>query len=255
MATTPGVYNQHLENVTDDYNTLGANIQTTILDAVNEVLESVHEFPVDALPANAVGVTIQSRALRYLERANIRMQSWGWPENTMTSQEFYIQDDSTIGEVSDLEDLQTSTGHVLYICGAGRDSHRALSVMLQEEGSASAHTYTSKVGDSDAGVDYLGATTGADNPELQLDVVVKRPFSTLGAMLQGLIVKTAAQEMQRRLQGSPEADQMLMQERVLADTLVMRNRRGRGPREINASSPLVEMMQQQMQQQQQQQAQ
>jgi hypothetical protein len=162
------------------------------LDDINEVLESIGEFPVTTAPEDPSGTMIHERALRFLERANTRVQAQGWPCNTSMSE-----------AVSDASSLpEPSYGYILFIQGAGADGHRTLT--LRRDSSGNPKTY-----DADTGGDISSAVT--------LDIVRKLSWETLPDLLKANIVSSAALDMQRRLQGSPQADAFYQQEKILRD--------------------------------------
>ena len=209
----PATVELHLE--CDAYNdgnyaglsTESSQVHTTILEALNEVLESVTEFPVDAVPDDSTGQTIQARALRFLERANTRVQSLGWPENT------YYSQDKTVTQLAayDMSSTDPNNTFLLGISSAGKDSHRQLSLVRNSS------TGAVEVYDSDTNKTLTGSSS------VTVNVILKRRFSMLSPALQALVIRTAAQEMQRRIKGSMQADQALGQERGLAETGVAKN--------------------------------
>tara|TARA_B100001094_G_scaffold308940_1_gene342109 strand:- start:532 stop:1185 length:654 start_codon:yes stop_codon:yes gene_type:complete len=164
---------------------------TAVKDAVNELLESIGELPVSTSPTTSSGASIYNRALRFLERANVRTQAMMWPENT------------ALAKRDTVTNLIGSAGLALAVRAAGEDSHRSF-VVRESSGNQI-------IFDSDAGAAISGGTT------IQVDMCTKVPFKELSYHLRENIIKSAAQEFQRRLQGSPQADQMLAQERIFAD--------------------------------------
>lgn len=167
-----------------------------VLDAINEVLESVNELPIRIMPTDSTGASIEARALKMLERTNIEIQSMGFPENTS-----YAKD-----EVLSL--LSNITGETLSIKAAGKDGHRTL--VLRRD------NVTPEVWDADVGL-ILSAGT------VCIDIIDKIPFYQCSFDLQRNIVAAAAMKFQRRVAGSPSADQALVQERQFADYMVDRN--------------------------------
>jgi hypothetical protein len=112
MALTNNLFNE------TDYAiaTLNVNQELQIKNAVNEVLESIGEFPVSTYPLDPKGTMIHERALRFLERANISIQQEGWPVNTEMSVEF------------DASGTLDDAPPILRIQGSGRHGHRSLSL-------------------------------------------------------------------------------------------------------------------------------
>jgi hypothetical protein len=182
-----------------------------VLDAVNEVLESVGEFPVASVTSSS-GTSIESRALKFLERANIRVQSMGWPDNMV-----YAKSDTGTNHV---DGAYRNT--MLGVVGSGTSGNRTFTV--------GRNTGTDPfIYDSDSGTNVTSET-------IQIDIIHKIPFHQCSIGLQHNIVKTAAQDFQRRLQGSGQADQMLTQERGIADSMATRN----NPVRRNAVLPNVQ---------------
>jgi hypothetical protein len=183
MAMTDNLFNS------SDYS---AATPADYLNDINEVLESIGEFPVTAAPTTSTGTMIHERALRFLERANIRVQAQGWPVNTSMAE-----------SVSDARSIPETAGPVLFLQGSGADGHRTLTLRRTQDGN-------SRVYDADAGAE-LGAVL------VTIDVVRKIPWDTLPDLLKANIVSSAALDMQRRLQGSPQADAFYQQEKILKD--------------------------------------
>lgn len=194
-----------------------------VKDAVNEVLESIGELPVTNCPTSAVGSSIANRALRFLERANVRTQAMMWPENTALSKTATVS--NHVG----------TAGLALALRPAGADSHRSL--VVRENGN------NQIVFDSDAGSALSGSTT------IQVDMCTKVAFKDLSYHLRENIIKSASQEFQRRLQGSPQADQMIGQERMFADARTSRPEAMKKNAPLkNATSPFAQQQQPQSQQ-------
>jgi hypothetical protein len=169
-----------------------------IIEAVNELLETIGEFPVATIPTSVNDGTVAGRALSFLERANIRTQAMGWPENMI-----YAKTDTATNI------LAINSGNILGVQGTGKDGHRTLG--LRKSGG------TQEIYDADAG------TTVGGSDSIQVDVIQKLPWDDLSEHLRENIVKAAAMEFQRRLQGSQTQDAMIGQERQLADARVPRN--------------------------------
>jgi hypothetical protein len=177
----------------DVFTTMNASAgATNVLDAVNEVLESVGELPITTVPSTSVGASIHNRALLFLERANMRVQAMGWPENTTYAYSV------TAALLSD---------NALAVSGAGSDGHRTVA-LRRLAGAVS-------IWDAD-----VGAT---DDTAIQMDIIEKIDFSACGPELRANIIATASHLFQRRIQGSPQADQALTQERQIADMATQRN--------------------------------
>jgi hypothetical protein len=182
MAMTDRIFNS---------TTYSAAASADYINDINEILESIGEFPVTTAPEDPAGTMIHERALRFLERANTRVQAQGWPCNTTMAE-----------AVSDASSISETAGFVVFIQGAGADGHRTLTLRRTTDGDP-------KTYDADAGTEISGAVT--------LDVVRKLSWETLPDLLKANIVTTAALDMQRRLQGSPQADAFYQQEKILKD--------------------------------------
>lgn len=169
-----------------------------IIEAINELLETIGEFPIAAAPTSANDGTVAGRALSFLERANIRTQAMGWPENMIYAKS------ATATQI-----LALNSGNILGVQATGSDGHRTLG--LRSSGG------TQEIYDADAGTAVGGSDT------IQVDVIQKMAWDGLSEHLRENIVKAAAMEFQRRLQGSQTQDAMIGQERQVADARIPRN--------------------------------
>jgi hypothetical protein len=94
----------------------------TITQAVNELVETVGEFPMaEASTPLATGTSIYSRSRLFVRREAKRALTQGWPENTI-SQKRYTLDGA--GKVALAHPGQSLPD--LYIRSAGPDKHRTL---------------------------------------------------------------------------------------------------------------------------------
>lgn len=184
-----------------------------IVEAVNELLETIGEFPVSTVPLLSNDGTVAGRALSFLERANIRTQAMGWPENMVYA---YTGTGAAV--------LALNAGDILGVQGTGSDGHRTLG--LRASGS------TQEIYDADA-----GSTVGTTET-IQVDVIQKLAWDDISEHLRENIVKAAAMEFQRRLQGSQTQDAMISQERQLADGRIPRNDPGRKRSALPNSGPI-----------------
>jgi hypothetical protein len=181
---------------------LGSNTGRA-LDAVNEILESVGEFPISTLSGLASsGVTIAERAMKFLERANTRIQAMGWPENTAYA----------VSKTS-----ANMTAASLAAQAAGADSHRT--IVIRDNGGAP------ELYDVNTGAVLSGSAI--------IDLVTEIDFDNCSISLQDLITKTAKQDFQRRIQGNPQADQAIAQEMMMADRKTIRH----NPQKMNRMFP------------------
>ena len=101
----------------------------TVLDAVNEIVETVGEFPMTGTAPTGSGTSIYDRAKQFLDRENKRIQSLGWPENTIMCKG--IVSDATDGTIKSEDDVSPTPNkqlgtNVLRVRAAGSDAHRTL---------------------------------------------------------------------------------------------------------------------------------
>jgi hypothetical protein len=185
----------------------------SFVDAINEVVETVLEFPMTAGSSgegkpseNGDTTSIYYRAEQFIDRENTRIQAWGWPENTRKSKKF------TAGG-SSKEIVFAAAGDVLKVRGSGPDGHRTL-VMRKANGNT--QLYDADLGSIDI--------TSANGGDVYLDVVEKLDFSYLPTHVQDVIVARAKWTFQRRMQGNMQLDQALMQEYMQAESIAVRNK-------------------------------
>ena len=177
---------------------------TTLVEAINEVVETIGEFPMSGTAPASTGTSIYSRARQFIERETTKLLTEGWPENTEEARKFDLST-GTAGELS----LGAVTPKILRVRGAGPDKHRDL--VLRTDGGAL------KVYDADQKSFVLTIRDGASNrTDVYLDVTVAIDFENLSPGLKSLITARARLFFQRRLQGNPSLDTMLQQEYTLA---------------------------------------
>ena len=168
----------------------------TIIEAINEIIETVGEFPlastVSPVP-DGTGTSIYHRARMFLDREDTRIQSLGWPENT-------VKCDSHTASSGAITIADT----ILRVRAEGKSGHRNL-VIRDDSG-------TQKLYDADNGTFTFDTTE-----EVFLDTVTKLSFVDLPPLLQDVIVAKAKMEFQRRIQGNPQIDQALNQEYITAE--------------------------------------
>ena len=191
----------------------------TVLDAVNEIVETVGEFPMTGTAPTGSGTSIYDRAKQFLDRENKRIQSLGWPENTIMCKG--IVSDATDGTIKSEDDVSPTPNkqlgtNVLRVRAAGSDAHRTL-VLRDSDG----------VGPP-AGPQLWDANKDTGNfgndVTVFLDIVYLLDFADLPVLLQDVIVAKAKMEFQRRIQGNPQHDQALYQEYIQAEVALDRNR-------------------------------
>tara|TARA_B100001059_G_scaffold183800_1_gene185255 strand:+ start:5180 stop:5839 length:660 start_codon:yes stop_codon:yes gene_type:complete len=190
----------------------------TIVDAINEIVETVGEFPMaGATPPSGGGTSIYDRARNFLDRESKYVQSWGWPENTVVSKQ-YIADQS--GDKTVIDTHAT----FLTLRASGSSAHRNL--VARDDGG------TLRVYDGNAGtfafvaneklyVDEVTALKVVANGGIASDSAWGFELATVP--LQQAIVDQAKIKFQRRYQGSESAEVGLIQEAALSDIRVQRN--------------------------------
>ncbi len=192
-----------------------------IIDAINEIVETVGEFPMadnaDSNAPSGSGTSIYHRARKFLDRESKRVQSQGWPENTANGQ-------ARVADSSGHVDMTTGTGSngtYLSIRGAGPDAHRDLSLRVDTTDSNKLKVYDNNKGTfavtTNAGtifideVEAIGASTASWG------------FSNLSPQLQDVVVDAAKVRFQRRIQGNLDMDTALQHERMASDHVAPRN--------------------------------
>lgn len=184
----------------------------TMVDAINEVVETVNEFPMSGTtrPSQQDPVdetSIYARSEDFIVRESMRIQAQGWPENTDLCKPFTPVD----GRV-------TLPASILRVKGAGPDGHRSLVIreeVVDEDGVTVPYRrlYDANRNTFDMGTD-----------DVFLDAVVLLDIEDLPRTLQDVIVGSAKMKFQRRMQGSQLADQQLMMEYMQAEAVADRNR-------------------------------
>ena len=169
----------------------------TIVDAINQVVETVSEFPTTTQPS-AVGDTtsIYARAEQFIDRARYQVLSLGWPENTEMSRPF-----------TTASSYISMTG-ILSIQAAGPDQYRNLVIRKHNSGPA---VYDANL--------RVFVTTGT----VYLDAVILLNWDDLPLKLADVVVSKAKLLFQRRIQNGQLPDQQLQQEYIQAEMAVDRN--------------------------------
>lgn len=170
----------------------------TIIDAINQVVETVGEFPTTIQPSAGSGDTtsIYARAEQFIDRARYQVLSLGWPENTELSRPFV----AASGRIS-------MTG-ILSIQAAGPDQYRNLVIRKDNTGPAVYDANTRGF-----------VTTGT----VYLDAVVLLNWDDLPLKLADVVVSKAKLLFQRRIQNGQLPDQQLQQEYIQSEMAVDRN--------------------------------
>tara|TARA_R100000458_G_scaffold25185_2_gene22700 strand:- start:6332 stop:7027 length:696 start_codon:yes stop_codon:yes gene_type:complete len=186
----------------------------TLVEGINEVVETIGEFPMTGSTAPAAdGTSVYSRGRSFLERETKRIISEGWPENTELAKKY------DLAESTGILSLAAETLPVLRIQGAGPDRHRNL--VLRTD---SSDPTVLKVWDADQKSFDLRIRDGdTDRSEVYLDVTLELAFPEITPLLQDVILAKAKMLFQRRLQGNPSVDQALQQEFIMANRAAGRN--------------------------------
>ena len=177
----------------------------TLLEAGNEIVETVGEFPMTGPVADGSGTSIYDRARQVLDREDRRIQSQGWPENTVMGKAITASGAGVIGGSEGI------TNNTLRVRASGNSAHRTL--VIRESGG------TQVLYDANA-----DTPTFQNNEVVYLDIVTKLDFADLPPLLQDVVVAKAKMEFQRRIQGNPQHDQALYQEYIQAEVALDRNR-------------------------------
>ena len=176
--------------------------QYTIVDAINQIVETIGEFPMGgSVRPSASGDTssIYWRAEQHLDRALQQILAQGWPENTERSRQFTANGSGFV-----------TLSNILSIKAAGPDHFRNL-VIRNNAG-------TPTVYDADKRTFNLGASA-----TVFLDCTVLLTFEDLPTKLADVVIGQAKLLFQRRLQNSQLADSQMQQEYVQAEIRADRN--------------------------------
>ena len=194
----------------------------TIVDAINQVVETTTKFPW-GLPmapsaiitcaatgvsqtgtANADTTSIYARAEQFLDRARYQVLAMGWPENTEMARAF----PAASGKVP-LTGLS-----VLNIKGSGPDGHRNLVIRTD--------TVTGAVSVYDANLRTFAVTTGSLS--IYLDCVLLLTWADLPTKLADLVIQRAKVMFNRRLGENEQLnDAQLGQEYDISNEVIDRN--------------------------------
>lgn len=174
----------------------------TKLEAVNELLEAIKEWPVSTLDTG--GTSTAAIAESTLDRELKRVLSYGWHENTDLT-ELTPDGSNEITLPSGTLSIRTTNG----------DYNKDLAIV------------DSKL------YDRVNETSEFTET-ITLAVVVSKDLADLSVELSELVVKTAAVIFQRRLVGGKEQDAYLRQE--LAQASMRARRRDARSRKLNALS-------------------
>lgn len=181
----------------------------TFVEAINEVVETIGEFPMSGVlkpsALNPVDSTsIYARAEEFIDRYSKRVQSQGFPENTVFGKAY-----TPNGSDNNNVDLLPT---VLRLQSSGPSEHRTLTIRVDASDQA-----TPKIFDARLNSFNLGTET------VFVDQVELLPFGNLTPHLQDIIISLAKVAFQRRMQGNLNMDTALMQEYAQAEAQIERN--------------------------------
>lgn len=181
----------------------------TFVQAINEVVETIGEFPMsgvvkpsDLNPSDTT--SIYARAEEFIDRYNKRVQSQGFPENTVFGKAY-----TPNGSDNNNVDLLPT---VLRLQSSGPSEHRTLTIRVDQADQA-----TPKIFDARLNSFNLGTET------VFVDQVELLAFGNLTPHLQDIVIGLAKVAFQRRMQGNLNMDTALMQEYAQAEAQIERN--------------------------------
>ncbi|MBT97642.1 MAG: hypothetical protein CL902_03330 [Dehalococcoidia bacterium] len=194
-------------------------IGLSAIGAINEILESIGEFPVsggtdgNTIPSASSDTTsIARRAEDFLKRETRRIQSLGWPETTIRTKSYTA---STSGGST----VSLSTDRTLSVRGTGPDAHRSFGIVGENLYDANAGSTTILPTDQ----------TGAGSAKVYLTISQEvsgdwpENFEMCSPRLKDVIVSHTKMIFQRRMLGNSWADPALQQEYILAELQANRN--------------------------------
>ena len=182
----------------------------TFIDGINELVETVGEFPMSGGTKPSAGgdtASIYYLAEKHIDRHNKRVQSQGWPENTVYSKSYTP---TTVNSVANVVVLAET---VLKIQAASTSEGRPLVLRVD-----TADSDTPKVFDAILNSFNLGSTDA-----VFLDQVELLAFEDLTPELQDVILTQAKASFQRMFQGNLNLDAVLSTEEVKANAMAARN--------------------------------
>lgn len=192
----------------------------TIVDAINQVVETTTKFPwglpmapsaIITCPVAAASQTgvanpdttsIYARAEQFLDRARYQVLAMGWPENTEMSRPFTASSTK----------VSLAAANVLNIKGSGPDSHRNL--VIRTDGAI--------VSVYDANLRTFAVTTASG--VIYLDCVLLLTWADLPTKLADLVIQRAKVMFNRRLGENEQLnDAQLGQEYDISNEVIDRN--------------------------------
>lgn len=181
----------------------------TFVDGVNELAETIGEFPMTGTAKpSASGDTSSAYYLaeKHLDRFNKRVQAQGWPENTVFSKSY------TPTTVNGVANVVVLAATVLRIQAASSSEGRPLVIRVD-----TSHSDTPKIFDASLNSFNLGS-----NAAVLVDQVELLDFEDLPPQLQDVILTQARTSFQRMFQGNVNLDQMLEAEKAASDAVAPR---------------------------------
>lgn len=203
-----------------------------IVEAINELVETIGEFPmsgttVPSALSPADTTSIYYRAEQFIDRENTRVQSQGWPENTILNRTFTAKSGSAndAKTIPLLDGTANTDPPLLRVRPAGKDKGRNLVSVVTTFSAFSSSAFPFLFDSDNEMFQFFNVSTSGTVSEgtVELDVVVKRDFANISPLLQDVIIAGAKMKFQRRLQGNPEVDQQLLQEYMMAEYALDRN--------------------------------
>lgn len=213
----------------------------TFVDGINEVVETIFEFPMSGIikpSAQSDLTSVYYRAEQFIDRENRRIQAWGWPENTRQSVSYTTTDGNDVASATTPSGggwVQfTTSEEVLKIRGSGADAYRNIvirpSTWIFDPGSGDVNYTGTFMYDADRGTFDMrkganhGSTSATSTENITADLTEKLDFDYLPLHLQDVIIARAKMTFQRRMQGNPQLDATLNQEYMQAEAVAMRNK-------------------------------
>lgn len=185
----------------------------SFVDAINELVETIGEFPMtgSAKPSVAGDTTsTYYRAEQFIDRYTRRVLARGWPENTVYSKSY-----TPVGAGFEV----ALAGSVLGITPAGATQSRPIVMRVD----TTPNPDVVKLFDTRLNSFNLGSSDA-----VVVDQVELLPFEDLPTQLQDVIIDEAKTAFQRRLQGNLNMDTVLQSEQAKSEMLAPRNDRTEG---------------------------
>jgi hypothetical protein len=195
----------------------------TFVQAINEIVEVVGEFPMSGTTKpSALGTpditSNYARAEQFIDRYSKRVQAQGWPENTTFAKKFTSA--QVTGHTGTSGFKITIPNSVLRVKAAGPDEHRSLVVRFDADAdNAGTDVPLQRLYDANNQSHSFGTAA----TEVYVDVVEELIFDNLSVHLQDVIIGQAKMAFQRRLQGNLNMDQALSSEYIQSEAQAPRN--------------------------------